>query len=178
MVYRWQHVDFPRRAQRHLTYVLRGGENRRGRTLAHPSHHYLPLLSPIIVLNTILALIGHIQVFETPLVFASANGSVATGSNPLGHHNSLGTFLTYLYLRAFVYNDFGYGSAIAVIIFLITLLLTLLVLWTSKRFTYYAGDLLIGVSRSQRSNRPSGRCAAGSRPTADPSGEMSRTPAR
>src|SRR5437588_2281556 len=88
----------------------------------------LPLLSPVIVFNTILTLIGHIQVFETPLVFAVSQGSVASGtSNPLGYHNDLATFLTYIYERAFVLNDFGYASALAIIVFVITLILTLMV---------------------------------------------------
>ena len=102
----------------------------------------LPLLSPVIVFNTILTLIGHIQVFETPLAFAvGGSGSVGNNSiNPLGYHDSLGTFLTYLYLRAFVYGDFGYASALAVIVFVLTLILTLLVLLSSKRFTFYAEE--------------------------------------
>jgi ABC-type sugar transport system permease subunit len=99
----------------------------------------LPLLSPIIVFNTIMTLIGHLQVFAIPLAFASS-GSLISNANPLGYHNSLGTFLTYLYVRAFVQNDLGYGSALAVIIFCITLVLTLLVLWVSRRFAYYAFD--------------------------------------
>lgn len=105
------------------------------------THITLPLLSPVILFNTIMILIGHIQVFETPLTFAAGgSGSVATAGNPLGYHNSLGTFLTYLYVRAFVYNEFGYGAALAVIIFLVTLIFTLLVLWLFGRFTYYAGE--------------------------------------
>jgi ABC-type sugar transport system permease subunit len=100
----------------------------------------LPLLSPVIVFNTILTLIGHMQVFETPLVFAVSQGSVASGtSNPLGYHNDLATFLTYIYERAFILNDFGYASALAIIVFVITLLLSLIVLGGS-RFTY-GGDL-------------------------------------
>jgi multiple sugar transport system permease protein len=99
----------------------------------------LPLLSPVIVFNTILTLIGHMQVFETPLVFAVAQGSVASGtSNPLGYHNNLATFLTYIYERAFIFNDFGYASALAVVVFIITLLLTLIVL-SASRFMY-GGD--------------------------------------
>ena len=104
----------------------------------------LPLLSPVLVFNTILALIGHIQVFETPLIFAASQGGLATvGSNassPLGYHNNLATFLTYIYVRAFVYNDYGYASALAVVVFAITLLLTLIVLGMSNRFTYYDGQ--------------------------------------
>jgi len=99
----------------------------------------LPLLSPVIVFNTILTLIGHMQVFETPLVFAVAQGSVASGtSNPLGYHNNLATYLTYIYERAFIFNDFGYASALAVVVFIITLLLTLVVL-SASRFMY-GGD--------------------------------------
>lgn len=102
----------------------------------------LPLLSPVIVFNTILTLIGHIKVFETPLVFAAAQGAVSSNvGNPLGYHNDLSTFLLYIYIKGFVYNDFGYASALAVIVFGITLLLTMLVLTLSRRFTYYAGDI-------------------------------------
>ena len=101
----------------------------------------LPLLSPVIVFNTILTLIGHIQVFETPLVFAAAQGAVSSNTgNPLGYHNNLATYLLYIYTRAFVYNDFGYASALAVILFVITMLLTLFVLTGARRFTHYAGE--------------------------------------
>jgi multiple sugar transport system permease protein len=100
----------------------------------------LPLLSPVIVFNTILAIIGHIQVFDTPLVFASSQGSVNSG-NPLGYHNSLAVFLTYIYRRAFISNDYGYASALSVIVFLITMVLALIVL-TTIRFSHYSeGDL-------------------------------------
>jgi len=97
----------------------------------------LPMLSPVIVFNTIMVLIGHIQVFETPLAFAN-NGGVATG-NPLGYENSLGTFVTYLYVKGFIYQDMGYASALAFIMFALTLVLTVIVLWLARRFTAY-GD--------------------------------------
>ena len=102
----------------------------------------LPLLSPVLVLNTILILIGHIQVFDTPLSFAAASGGglSTTDANPLGFHDSLGTYLVYIYQQGFIENNFGYASALGVIVFVITLLLALVVLWGSSRFTYY-GDL-------------------------------------
>lgn len=101
----------------------------------------LPLLSPVVVFNTILTLIGHLKVFETPLVFAAAQGAVGSNpGNPLGLHNGLSTYLLYIYVRGFVYNQFGYASALAIVFFAITLLLTLFVLTASKRFTYYAGE--------------------------------------
>jgi multiple sugar transport system permease protein len=97
----------------------------------------LPMLSPVIVFNTIMVLIGHIQVFETPLAFAN-NGGVSTG-NPLGYENSLGTFTTYLYVKGFIYQDMGYASALAFIMFAATLVLTVIVLGLARRFTAY-GD--------------------------------------
>ncbi|QBD78348.1 sugar ABC transporter permease [Ktedonosporobacter rubrisoli] len=102
-------------------------------------HITLPLLSPVLVFNTITTLIAHIQVFETPYAFASSVGSTSSMNNPLGYHYNLATFLTYIYELAFKENGkFGYASALAVIVFIITLLLTLLVL-AMARYTYY-GD--------------------------------------
>ncbi|GCE30307.1 ABC transporter permease [Dictyobacter alpinus] len=96
----------------------------------------VPLLAPVIVFNSILTLIGHIQVFDTPLVFASSQGTISTG-NPLGYHNSLAVFLTYIYRSAFISNNYGYASALSVIVFIITLILTLIVL-TTIRFSHYS----------------------------------------
>jgi len=99
-------------------------------------HVFLPLLSPAIVLNTILVLIDQIQVFDIPLTFAQKDGSLSANS-PLGYHDSLGTFLTYIYQQGFQLDNFGYASALAVVVFLITLVLTLLILWFSRRLSYY-----------------------------------------
>jgi ABC-type sugar transport system permease subunit len=98
----------------------------------------IPLLTPVILFNTIMTLIGHIQVFDTALIFAGGgSGSIGFNTSVLGYRNSLATFLTYLYQEAFVYHNYGYGSAIAIVIFLITLALTAIVLLTFQRFTYY-----------------------------------------
>ncbi len=98
----------------------------------------IPLLTPVILFNTIMTLIGHIQVFDTALIFAGGgSGSIGFNTSVLGYRNSLATFLTYLYQEAFVYHNYGYGSAIAIVIFLITLALTAIVLVTFQRFTYY-----------------------------------------
>jgi multiple sugar transport system permease protein len=79
-------------------------------------------------------------VFDTPLVFATGGtGSVGSSGFPsiLGYHDTLSMFLTYLYQEAFLYHDYGYGSALAIVIFLITLVLTAVVLLIFRRFTYY-----------------------------------------
>jgi len=96
----------------------------------------IPLLSPVIVLNTILVLIGHIQVFDTPITFAVGGGGL-TVSDPLGYKYSLGTWVVYIYKQGFQEFNFGYASALSVVVFLVTLLLSLGVIWLSRRNTYY-----------------------------------------
>jgi len=89
----------------------------------------LPLLAPVILFNMILTLIGHIQVFDTPLIFAGqGTGSIGVSTSVLGYRNTLSTYLTYLYQEAFINHNYGYGSAIAIVIFITTLVLTGLVL--------------------------------------------------
>ena len=99
----------------------------------------LPLLSPVVVFNTIMALIANIQVFQTPIVFASTETAAMSGGNPLGYHSNLATFLPYIYIRAFQYDNFGYAAALSVIVFLISLVLALFVL-SSARFTYFGSQ--------------------------------------
>lgn len=99
----------------------------------------LPLLSPVVIFNVIMALIANIQVYATPIVFASTETAGMTGGNPLGYQNNLATFLPYIYVKAFQYDQFGYAAALSVIVFIISLLLALLVL-SSGRFTYNSGQ--------------------------------------
>ena len=73
----------------------------------------------------VLTLIGNIQAFAMPLIFAGGgSGSVGTVTSVLGYRNSLSMFLTYLYQEGFIDHKYGYGSAIAMVIFIITLVLT------------------------------------------------------
>jgi multiple sugar transport system permease protein len=97
----------------------------------------LPLISPAIIFTIVMAIIGHMQVFEMPLVFASPAGTINNGGvNPLGYHDSLVVFLTYIYHRAFVENDYGYASALSMLVFLLTLVLALIVLKTVRLDRY------------------------------------------
>ena len=101
-------------------------------------HVTLPLLTPVLVFNIITNLIWHLQAFEIPLTFAQVGNasSLSTGLT-LGDNNRLATFLTYIYTKAFIFDKFGYGAALAVIVFGITLVLTIVVLWLASRFTFY-----------------------------------------
>lgn len=86
----------------------------------------LPMISPTILLVSILTIVGSLEVF--------AQISVLTGGGP---GNSTTVLVYYFYQQAFIYNDFGYGSAIAVLLFLIVLLLTLVQWQTRKRWVHY-----------------------------------------
>ncbi|HLZ60360.1 MAG TPA: sugar ABC transporter permease [Ktedonosporobacter sp.] len=101
----------------------------------------LPLLTPVLLFNTVMTLIGNIQAFALPLIFAGGgSGSVGAVVSVLGYHDSLSMFLTYLYQEGFVDHKYGYASAIAMVIFVITLLMTAIVLGVFQRFTFYQGS--------------------------------------
>jgi ABC-type sugar transport system permease subunit len=101
-------------------------------------HITLPLIAPTLVFNSIMTLIGQMQLFDMPLIFATgAARGFSTGGSPLGIKNNLATFMTYMYYRGFVKFDIGYASAIALVVFGITFMLTVIVMYLSRRFTYY-----------------------------------------
>ena len=87
----------------------------------------LPLLSPTVFLNTLLALIGGFQVFG--LVY------VMTGGGPLDATNVL---LFYLYQKAFGIfpPDMGYASAIAWLLFILLFGLTVIQWQLRKRWVW------------------------------------------
>jgi multiple sugar transport system permease protein len=89
----------------------------------------LPMISPTILLNLILGLIGSLQVFG--LAFVTTGGGPAYATYFYGLH---------LYQTAFRSFDMGYGSALAWLLFTVILVLTLLQIAFSNRWVYYAGD--------------------------------------
>jgi multiple sugar transport system permease protein len=92
----------------------------------------LPQISPTIFFNLILGIIGAFQVFMQPYIFANLNANV-------GRNRGMYVYVQYLFDNAFRYYLAGYGSAIAWILFGATLILTLFIMKTSKRWVYYSG---------------------------------------
>lgn len=68
----------------------------------------MPLLRPVLVLVLIVTVIGSFQVFDTV--------AVTTLGGPV---NASRVLQFYIYQKAFTESDFGYGSALAVILFVI-----------------------------------------------------------
>jgi multiple sugar transport system permease protein len=89
----------------------------------------LPMISPVILYNLVLTIIGLMQYFVLPYALSSQ-----TRVNP-----ELQFINLHLYQTGFLYGHMGYASAIAWFLFAIALLLTVLVLYTSRRWVYYAG---------------------------------------
>jgi multiple sugar transport system permease protein len=96
----------------------------------------VPLMSPVILYNLVIGIIGTFQYFTEVYVLTSG----LTGG-PGGPAKSTLFYNVYLYSNAFRYMDMGYASALAWILFVIVLLLTLLVFRSSAAWVYYEGEL-------------------------------------
>ncbi|CAM3604636.1 carbohydrate ABC transporter permease [Marinicrinis lubricantis] len=101
-------------------------------------HITLPALSPIILFQLIMGLIGAFQIFTESYILAG--GKVAGGNSLGGPDQSLLFYAVNLYQEAFVFLNMGYASALAWILFIIVLLITLIVFKTSARWVYYGGE--------------------------------------
>lgn len=86
----------------------------------------LPLISPTILLVSIITIVGSLEVF--------AQIDVLTGGGP---GNSTTVLVYYLYQQAFRFNEFGYASALAVLLFVIVLVLTLFQWQSRKRWVFH-----------------------------------------
>ena len=86
----------------------------------------LPMLSPVILFNLIMAVIGSFQVFTQAFVM--------TGGEP---GDLTRFYVLYLFNNAFELYDMGYASAMAWILLVVVLLLTAAILRTSSRAVYY-----------------------------------------
>ena len=86
----------------------------------------LPMISPAILFVLIMGVIGSFQTFT--------GAYVMTGGGPA---NSTMFYLLYLYKNAFNWFEMGYASAMAWLLFIIMLAMTLLLLKSSARWVYY-----------------------------------------
>ena len=86
----------------------------------------LPMISPTIFLIIIITMIGSLKVFSQVKVLT--NGGPGTASYVMVY---------YIYQKAFKLNEFGYGSALSVILFIAILGLTLLQWNLRKKWVHY-----------------------------------------
>jgi len=86
----------------------------------------VPILSPTIFFNTIIATIASFRVFEPALVLTSG-----------GPSNSTLFYVYHLFNRAFTFGQFGYASAMAWLLFAIVLVLTVVQIRMGRRWVHY-----------------------------------------
>jgi multiple sugar transport system permease protein len=92
-------------------------------------HVTLPMLTPTIFFNLVLSIIATFQTFTSAFV--------ATNGGPL---DSTLFYVLYLYRKAFQELQMGYAAALAWVLFLIILMLTVLVVRSSRGWVYYEGE--------------------------------------
>ncbi|MFB4284295.1 carbohydrate ABC transporter permease [Nonomuraea sp. MTCD27] len=86
----------------------------------------LPMISPEILMVFILMTIGAFKTFQQVLLLTE--GGPGTSTTVLAY---------YVYEQAFKFNDFGYASALALLLFLILLLITALTWQLRKRVVFH-----------------------------------------
>jgi len=89
----------------------------------------IPLLTPTILFNLVLSIIGSLQTFTQAYVMTDG-----------GPGNSSLFYGLYLYRKAFREGELGYAAALAVLQFIVVVSLSLLVFRTSSRWVHYGGD--------------------------------------
>ncbi len=95
----------------------------------------IPMISPTIFFTVVVGTIGALQTFTEPLVM--------TDGGPI---DSTMFYVVYLYKTGFRFLEMGYASAMAWVLFVAILILTLLIFRSSDFWVYYEG-------RRQTNNR-------------------------
>jgi multiple sugar transport system permease protein len=86
----------------------------------------LPLISPTILLTSIITVVGSLQVFAQIAVLTEGGPGTSTT-----------VLVYYLYQQAFQFHAFGYGATLSVLLFLIVLLLTVVQWQLRKRWVFH-----------------------------------------
>jgi len=92
-------------------------------------HVTIPMLTPYILFNLIMGTIGTLQIFNEAFMMTQG-----------GPEQSTTFYAYYLFKTSFQYFRMGYASALAWLLFVIVLGLTLLKLWSSKKWVHYQGE--------------------------------------
>jgi multiple sugar transport system permease protein len=81
----------------------------------------LPLISPTVLLTLVITIVGSLQVFAQIAVLTQGGPGISTT-----------VLVYYLYQQAFIFGRFGYGATLALVLFAIVLVLTI-VQWVLRR---------------------------------------------
>ena len=90
----------------------------------------LPMISPVILFNLVMGIIGTLQVFAVPYVMLPNGGPERSGY----------FYTAYLFDNAFRFNKMGYACAMGWIMFVVILVLTFTALKLSEKHVHYQGS--------------------------------------
>jgi multiple sugar transport system permease protein len=90
------------------------------------THITIPMLSPYILFNAIIGVIATMQMFGEAYIMTAG-----------GPADSTMFYAYYLFRQAFSYFRMGYASALAWMLFVFVLALTVLQLWASRKWVHY-----------------------------------------
>ncbi len=93
-------------------------------------HITIPMMTPVLFYQLVTGIINALQVFTQALIMTDG-----------GPHNATLFFMLYLYRNAFDYFKMGYASVLAWILFFYILLLTVLVVRSSRFWVFYVGEV-------------------------------------
>lgn len=88
----------------------------------------LPVLTPMVFFNIVMAFINAFQSFTSAYVISGGTGA------PL---NSTLFYSLYLYIKAFGQFQMGYASAMAWVLFMMIAAFTVFLFWTAKKWVFY-----------------------------------------
>jgi multiple sugar transport system permease protein len=92
-------------------------------------HVTLPMISPALFFNLILAIIAALKVFTIPLVATEGGPAYATYFYAL-----------HIYMQAFQFFNMGYAAALAWVLLVIVMILTLIQFRLRRRWVHFEGD--------------------------------------
>lgn len=91
----------------------------------------LPILSPVILFNVLMNMVGAFQAFNSAYIVSNGSGGPA---------DSTLFYTLYLYQRGFVDFDMGYASALGWFLLVVVGAAALLLFGISRRFVYYGEE--------------------------------------
>jgi len=86
----------------------------------------IPMISPTILLTFIITIVGSLQVFAQIAVLTQGGPGISTT-----------VLIYYLYQQAFLFGQFGYGSVLSLVLFVIVLILTIVQWQLRKKWVFY-----------------------------------------
>ena len=91
----------------------------------------VPMMTPVIFYTIVLGVVEVLQYFLVPLVLKSGTGE--PGGSTMFYN-------LYLYKNFFTFQNMSYGATLAWVLFAISLVITLILFGTARRWVYYAGE--------------------------------------